>query len=64
MFFFLPEDEDVEHGQVERQPQDKLHDHQPGQRLVGDLTGHMAVVDGIIDRHIHLVVHDDCSTRR
>lgn len=40
----LPEDEDVEDGQVEGKTQYELDNHHPGQDVVCDLIGCFAVV--------------------
>ena len=50
--FFIPEDKDVEDGQVERQTQHELCSHHPGEHLVRDYIGRFAVVNCVICRHV------------
>lgn len=52
--FFLPEDEDIEHRQVERQTQSKLSSDQPGDGFICDWIGCFAVVNFCICSHVLL----------
>lgn len=49
--FLIPEDEDVEDRQVERQTQHELYNHQPGEDLICDWIGCLAVVNCSIRIH-------------
>lgn len=44
-FFLIPEDEDVEDGQVERQTERELPNHHPGEDFICGVGGCFAVVD-------------------
>lgn len=56
----IPEDEDVEDGEVERQSQDELNHHHPGEDLVGGPVGCVTVVNAPVGGH---VVHQHWQVR-
>lgn len=56
--FLIPEDEDVEHRQIEWQTQHELANHHPGQDFVGGIVGCFAVVNRVVRRHVCLDGHN------
>lgn len=61
--FLIPEDEDVEHRQIEWQTQHKLSNHHPGEDLIGGIVGYFAVVNCVVRRHVYMSRHNRGRSR-
>lgn len=62
MHVVIPEDEDVEHCQVERKTQCELCNHHRGEDLICDITRGFAVVNGKIRTHVCLAKYSSAAS--